>query len=143
MERWTNYHLCRSCGGSFQTSKRVVKTCYYTKTGSSGMRKFRTDDVVLLDRLRCSSAEHGGCQKACIDFLARGLAAKSRGCISSQETRRDLQSILHKSIRGGSEQVRARPKTPSGPTTYFCQASELLKATDQLSRWERFTKCFQ
>jgi hypothetical protein len=29
----------------------------------------------------------------------------------------------------------------TGPTTYFCQASELLKATKPLSRWERFGKC--
>src|SRR5437763_11159239 len=56
------------CGRRFQISKRVVKTCYYTKAGSSGMRKFRTDDVVLLDGLRCSSAEHDGCQKACMSF---------------------------------------------------------------------------
>src|SRR5213080_436708 len=43
------------CGRRFQVSKRVVKTCYYTKAGSSCMRKFRTDDVVLLDGLRCSN----------------------------------------------------------------------------------------
>jgi hypothetical protein len=42
----------------------------------------------------------------------------------------------------GREQLRARLKTSSGPKTYFCQASELLKATNQLSRWERFAKCF-
>ena len=42
----------------------------------------------------------------------------------------------------GCERLLARLKTLSGPKTYFCQASELLKATNQLSRWERFAKCF-
>src|SRR5437667_12198154 len=123
MERWTNYHLCRSCGGSFQTSKRVVKTCYYTKAGSSGMRKFRTDDVVLLDGLRCSGAEHDGCQKACMIFWREAWLSKVEDTVSSQETRRDPQSTLSHIDSAGREKLRARLKTLSGPKTYFCQAS--------------------
>ena len=42
----------------------------------------------------------------------------------------------------GTERLRAYLKTSTGPRTYFCQASELLRATDELSRWERFGKCF-
>src|SRR2546426_3755839 len=42
------------CGKRFRVSRRVVKTCF---TGSiSTMRVFGADDVVLLDRLRCSGA---------------------------------------------------------------------------------------
>jgi hypothetical protein len=40
------------------------------------------------------------------------------------------------------EQLRARLKTSAGPKTYFCQASELLKATHHMSRWERIANCF-
>src|SRR5206468_11755562 len=43
---------------------------------------------------------------------------------------------------GGIDRLRARLKTSTGPTTYFCQASELLKATNDLGRRERFGKCF-
>src|ERR1700736_3045293 len=54
------------CGKRFQVSQRVVKTCYYGT--SSGMRKFPSDDVVLLEGLRCSGESHDGCQKACTIF---------------------------------------------------------------------------
>src|SRR5215467_10711171 len=56
------------CGRRFRVAKRVVKTCYYTKCGAAGMRKFRGDDVVILDGLRCSGSAHDGCQKACMIF---------------------------------------------------------------------------
>src|SRR3990172_10531144 len=41
----------------------------------------------------------------------------------------------------GSDRLRARLKTSTGPKTYFCQASELLRATDHLPRWKRFGTC--
>jgi hypothetical protein len=135
------------CGRRFQVSKRVVKTCYYTKAGSSGMRKFRTDDVVLLEGLRCSGAEHDGCQKACMIFWREAWLRKVEDTGSTQETRRDFQNCdargtLSHIDSDGREQLLARLKTFSGPKTYFCQASELLNATNELSRWERFGKSF-
>jgi len=42
---------------------------------------------------------------------------------------------------GEVERLRARLKTSTGPNKYFCQASELLRATRPLSRLERFSKC--
>src|SRR5437879_10974067 len=114
------------CGRRFQVSKRMVKTCYYTKAGSSGMRKFRTDDVVLLDGLRCSGAEHDGCQKACMIFWREAWLRKVEDGVSTEETRRDCQSTLSHIDSGGREQLQARLKTFRGPKTYFCQASELL-----------------
>jgi hypothetical protein len=118
------------CGRRFRVSKRVVKTCTSgTKAGSS-MRVFRTDDVVLLDGLRCSGANHDGCQKACTIFWRQAWLRK-------------VDDPAVPAVAGpGSEQLRARLKTSTGPQTYFCQASELLKATNHLSRGERFTKCF-
>jgi hypothetical protein len=132
------------CGRRFQVSKRAVKTCYYTKGGSSGMRKFRTDDVVLLDGLRCSGAEHDGCQKACMIFWCEAWLRKVEHAVSTQETRQDLQSRevwgTVSRVDTGRDQLLARLKNLSGPKTYFCQASELLNATNELSRWERFGK---
>ncbi len=67
------------CGRKFQVSKRVVKTCYYTKAGSSGMRKVQSRrcrpsrGFTLLRRGTWRLSE------GVYDFLARGLAAKSRG----------------------------------------------------------------
>src|SRR5213594_4769431 len=84
------------CGRRFQISKRVVKTCYYTKAGSSGMRKFRTDDVVLLDGLRCSGARHDGCQKGCMIFWREAWLRKVEDAAVQGDV--DL---------GGREQLRA------------------------------------
>jgi len=118
------------CGRRFRVSKRIVKTCYYGKT--SGMRKFPAADVVLLEGLRCSGTAHDGCQKACTIFWREAWLRRADG-----------PSLMQSSIDPeSSKQLRARLKTSTGPKTYFCQASEILNATNELSRWERFAKCF-
>jgi len=117
------------CGKRFKVSRRVVKIC--TSGSGSTMRKFRADDVVLLDGLRCSGADHDGCQKACMIFWREAWLHKVED--AAVQSKMDL---------GGHDQLRARLKTSSGPKTYFCQASELWKAANKLSRWERFTLCF-
>ena len=118
------------CGKRFRVSKRVVKTCYYGT--SSGMRKFPAEDVVLLEGLRCSGAAHDGCQKACTIFWRESWLRKAEGPGTTQ-------SIVDPAA---SRPLRSQLKTSTGPKTYFCQASEILNATSQLSRWERFGKCF-
>jgi hypothetical protein len=40
----------------------------------------------------------------------------------------------------GVNQLRARLKVSSGPKVYYCQASELSKATHHLSRWEKWRR---
>jgi hypothetical protein len=117
------------CGRRFQVSKRVVKTCYYGT--SSGMRTFPTEDVVLLEGLRCSGGAHDGCQKACNIFWREAWLRKVDGpqVIQSNPDPEDIRRL------------RGRLKTTAGPKTYFCQASEILNATRELSHWERFEKC--
>ena len=121
------------CGKRFQVSKRALKTCYYTERTAAGFRKFKTDDVVLLDGLRCSGAAHDGCQKACAIFWREAWLRKV-GPASAQE---------NVNSSGGEERLRTRLKTSTGPRTYFCQASELLAATEPLSRQERFARCLR
>jgi len=118
------------CGKRFRVSKRVVKTCYYG-TGS-GMRKFPAEDVLILEGLRCSGAAHDGCQKACTIFWREAWLRKVEG----------PDAIAWSVDTQDSGRLRARLKTSTGPRTYFCQASEILNATIELSRWERFGKCF-
>src|SRR5438874_3716907 len=117
--------MVQFCGRRFQVSKRAVKTCYYTKAGSSGMRKFIGNDVVLLEGLRCSGAQHDGCQKSCMIFWREAWLRKIEDTVSTQETP-GSQSTLSHMDSSDAEQLRARLKTLSGPKTYFCQASELL-----------------
>ena len=117
------------CGRRFRVSRRVVKTCF---SGSvSTMRAFRTNDVVTLDGVRCSGLAHDGCQKACMIFWREAWLRRveDAGAASAIESE-------------GCGRLQARLKTRTGPDTYFCQASELLKATDDLSRWTRLGKSF-
>jgi hypothetical protein len=118
------------CGKRFRVSKRVLKTCYYTEKSATGFRKFKTDDVVLLDGPRCSGVEHDGCQKACTIFWREAWLRKAHD--AQVQTGLDSSAI---------ERLRARLKTATGPKTYFCQASELLKATDPLPQRERLEGC--
>lgn len=117
------------CGRRFRVSKRVIKTCYYGT--SSGMRRFPAEDVVLLEGLRCSGEEHDGCQKACTIFWREAWLRK----VDS------LGSVQPSVDPEGSKWLRSRLKTKSSPSTYFCQASEILNATRELSHKERFGKC--
>jgi hypothetical protein len=118
------------CGRRFQVSKRVVKTCYYG--ARSGMRKFPAEDVVLLDGLRCSGAGHDGCQKACTIFWREAWLRKVD----------DLQTVEATGDPESNKRLLARLTTKTGPNSYFCQAGEILNSTVELTRSERFGKCF-
>jgi hypothetical protein len=119
------------CGRRFRVARRVVKTCFSGPNSYGAMREFRGDDVVTLEGLRCSGAAHDGCQKACMTFWRDAWLRRVEDA--------GVQSTLD---QGGGGRLRARLKTMTGPTTYFCQASELLKATNSLSRREQLGKCF-
>jgi len=118
------------CGRRFQVSKRVVKTCTSgTKAGTS-MRVFRADDVVLLEGLRCSGADHDGCQKACMIFWREAW----------------LRKIVNPAVPArvpaeGKEQLQSRLKIKRHSQANVCQGSEILNATEHMPRRERFTTC--
>ncbi len=117
------------CGRRFRVSRRVVKICASGMKSGSVLRGFKADDVVLLDGLRCSGADHDGCQKACAIFWREAWLRKVQDAA--------VDSGVQLADR---EQLRARLKTLAAPDTYFCQASELLRATKSLTRWERYSK---
>jgi hypothetical protein len=116
------------CGKTFRVARRVVKTCSYGTF--STMLAFNTDDVVILDGLRCSGADHDGCPKTCVIFWREPWLRKVSAVALAP--RSDLEGI---------ESLRRRLKSKSGPTTYYCQASELLKVAHVLSHRERIVKC--
>jgi hypothetical protein len=117
------------CGKRFQISRRVLNTC--VSGPDAGMRMFTKDDVVLLDGLRCSGADHDDCQKGCVIFWREAWLRKV-------ENSAQLNVVDSKS----SDRLRARLKTLVRPNVYFCQASELLNVSKPLSRAERIANCF-
>ena len=118
------------CGKRFPVSRRVMKTCYTGLNLYDTMRRFRSDDVVTLDGVRCSGAAHDGCQKACLIFWREAWLRNV-----------EPAAVQSKVDPDGRERLRARLKTSTGPQTYFCQASELLNATMDVSRREQLRTC--
>jgi hypothetical protein len=118
------------CGKRFRIAKRVVKTCASSKSMST-MRVFKSDDVVTLGGQRCSGIDHDGCQKSCMIFWREAWLRRVDEATKPAEVN-----------PSDVEQLRTRLKTMTAPGIYFCQASELLRATNPMSRWERFRKCY-
>ena len=117
-------------GQRFQVEIRVFKTCV-SISRSTNMRVFKMDDIVTLRGPRCSGLDHDGCQKACTIFWHASWLRKVQDSASPSQI-----------IEPDADRLRSRLKTMAGPQTYFCQASELLKLTNPLSRWGRFGMCF-
>jgi hypothetical protein len=115
--------MLQFCGQRFHVSMRALTVCV---SGPGTHRRFKTDDIVTLDGVRCSGVAHDGCQKACMIFWREAWLRKMHD--PAVQSTVDL---------GGSERLRARLKIKNDPKTYFCQASELWKLTDRLSRWEK------
>ena len=124
--------MIEHCGHRFRVAKRVVKICTSGTKAGSTLRGFRTDDVVLLEGLRCSGAAHDGCQKLCTIFWREAWLRRV-----------DEGNVLPTSVQpADTEQLHARLKTRNGSNLYFCQASELSRATKALSKRERYTLWF-
>jgi hypothetical protein len=117
-------------GRRFRVFRRVVKTCT-SGSGSSTMRAFPDDDVVVLEGMRCTGAAHDSCQKACMIFWREAWLRKVTDASAPRAP--SVPSV---------ERLRARLKAKTSPNIYFCQASELSRAAPELSRPQRFTKCF-
>ena len=115
------------CGKQFRVSGRAVTTCI---SGGDWPRGFRTNDIVTLENIRCSGAAHDNCQKGCVIFWHEAWLRKAENPILTDA---DLR---------GAERLRTRLNTKTSLNTYYCQASELPKITEVLSRWERLAKYF-
>jgi hypothetical protein len=115
------------CGRTFRVARRMVKSC--SSGMRSSMRGFRRDDVVLLESVRCSGADHDGCQKACMIFWREAWLRKVAGPAETLSVRPEHR-----------QRLAARLQTKVSPAVYFCQASELLKATYPLTKWDRIRK---
>lgn len=117
------------CGRRYRVFQRVVQAAIDDET--QPLRGFGKNDVVLLEELRCSGLDHGGCQRGCMIFW--------------KEAWLDKLEDARIQARVGSEdkdRLRSQLKTSAGSGVYFCQSSQFAKATIRLSHLERIKKCF-
>ena len=117
------------CGQRIRVAQTVLKTCASGLPEGSTMRGFPDGSVVTLQGVRCTGADHDGCQKYCNIFWRQEWLKPV-----------DSQAPAASAAQSGAEELRARLKTKSGPDRYFCQASEILNVTRPLSKVERFSR---
>lgn len=110
--------MLEHCGKRYQVIRRAHKTCIET-AGGYLIRAFLRDDVVLLGELRCSGADHDGCQRRCMFFWKEAWLRKI-----------DPMSTPTNPLRSAALQdLRSRLKTKDAPERYFCQSTELIRST--------------
>jgi len=124
------------CGRRFRVLNRVtqatVDDAFLTAHTESFVREFRNNDVVILSGVRCSGADHDGCERACALFWKEAWLEKIDPAAASPAPAQPAASNSRSSML----------RTKSAPETYFCQSSEFLKATLHLSAAQRIRKCF-
>lgn len=127
--------MLRLCGKKYRVYQRVVQVTIdgigIPMNRESRVREFKNNDVVLLENLRCSGLDHGGCQRSCMIFWKDAWLTK----VKAAEVQSGAPS-------GGKERLQSQLKTRAESGGYFCQSSEIHKATTPLSFLGRIKKCF-
>jgi len=129
--------MLRYCGKRFRVFKSAHKTC---DTIDQYVIR-RMNSAVHLEGLRCDGEAHGGCQAGCLLFFkeawlkrvdARGDAARAANGNGSAPV--DLSALVRS--------TRAEPDPADGQERFRCQATELLKATSEVRRRDRWDPRF-
>jgi hypothetical protein len=107
------------CGKPFRILRRVEKTCVEVRSPVYPNRRFAKNDVVLLDGPRCDGSAHDGCQRGCRVFWKEAWLRPVEGADTSTRM-----------AEVGLAELRARLKVRADEDRYFCQSTELLKATE-------------
>lgn len=98
--------------------------------GESRVRRFVNDDVVLLEGMRCPGSFHNGCKKDCTIFWKLAWLKKP----GSPPKKSDPEKV---------DRIQASLKTMSEPDVYYCQSSEIIKATRTLTSRQRLLNPIQ
>ncbi|MCW2573774.1 MAG: hypothetical protein JWO88_3832 [Frankiales bacterium] len=111
------------CGKPFRVLRRVEKTCV---AGGYPMRSFPENDVVILDGPRCDGNGHDGCKHGCRIFWKEAWLQPVDAGNTTQK------------VEIGREELRARLKVKSDEHRYFCQSTELYRATGAFRASEKY-----
>ena len=125
--------MLEQCGRRFRVVRRAEKTCIEIPPGGAYLiREFHRNDVVLLDELRCSGSHHDGCQRDCMMFWKKAW----------------LRRVENPGAGGppdvtGYAALASKLKTMVAPNRYFCQSTELIRATksEPMTHTRMLAKC--
>jgi len=122
------------CGRRLRVLRWGEKTCFEAGPYNYVLREFRGNDVVLLDGLRCTGADHDGCQRLCLFFWKIAWLRK----VTSGQSEVAADPVARKTLR-------SKLKTMTAPGRYFCQATEMVRATypQPIRKRRVLLKCFR
>ena len=118
--------MLEQCGRRARLTSHALKACVETRKAYIDMRGFWGQDVWILDELRCSGAGHDGCQRGCLLFWKAAWLRKVAG-----------DALAIEPVPSDVERLSRKLKTKTAPDQYFCQSTELVKATRPLSVKDR------
>lgn len=104
-----------ACGRTFHVLRRVEKTC----VAHHPLRRFPGNDVVILDSPRCDGGGHDGCKHGCRIFWKQAWLAPAEADAPTEAP--DPAAV---------ERLRSRLTVKVDAEHYFCQSTELLRATE-------------
>jgi hypothetical protein len=104
----------------------------------------RMDETVHLEGLRCDGQAHGGCQAECLLFWKAAWLKSVDGGIHQGNGHGERTGLsVSDSQRAALQDTTRQAPTPGDPgERYRCQATELLKATSEVKRRERWDPRF-
>jgi hypothetical protein len=130
--------MLQFCGQRLRVSHRADKTCD-TIANYHARRMYRT---VHLEQTRCDGSGHDGCQAGCLLFWKEAWLKRTEAGASgvafvqirmrnqTDGNRDDADQALNDLL------ARASRTTDDGGLRYFCQATELLRASKPLPWWD-------
>jgi hypothetical protein len=127
--------MLQHCGKRFRVHKSAHKTC---DTINNYVIR-RMANAVHLEALRCGGEAHGGCQAGCLLFFKEAwLKRVDSGAIADEAASLPAPRIVDALVRAG------RIPADAGETRdrFRCQATELLKATTEVRRRDRWDPRF-
>ncbi len=110
--------MLSSCGKPFRVERRAEKTCVDVPPTIYPNRRFAANDVVFLEGPRCDGSGHDGCGRGCKIFWKEDWLRPL-----------DAANPSMKASTAGLDELLPRLKCKSDDTHYFCQSTQLCKAT--------------
>lgn len=121
------------CGKRFKVIHKASRTCvaFMSRDLSLRMAQFAQDDVFFLEGLRCNGIDHDGCGRGCRIFWKSAWLRKVDGTGDGEPVPGE-----------DAEQLRRRLKVKCEESCYFCQSTQLSKATGTITRAQKVLKVY-